>query len=63
MRDHRPRPRVEYDRSAREYVIVVVLEPEEAEGIALQLDSNDAGGRELLELAEEARALNERRMR
>jgi hypothetical protein len=49
---------VQYDRARREHVIVMTLDADEAEGIAMALAWNDAGGRELLEAAEECRAKN-----
>lgn len=53
-------PRVVYDRQAGGHLVVVVLDADEAEAIALALGPGDAGGRELQELAEEARALDAR---
>lgn len=52
-------PRVVYDRPTGEHLVVLVLEPGEAEAIASALGPGDAGGRELQELADEARRLEQ----
>lgn len=51
-----PRQGVYYDRRAREHVVVLVLDPEEAENLADGLPSTDGAVRELYDLAARARA-------
>lgn len=50
------RTHIEYDRHAHEHVVVLTLDPEEAENIAACLPPNDGAYRELFEAAAEARA-------
>lgn len=46
-------------RAGRRHLVQVILEPDEAENIAFALGLEDMGARELFDLANEARALDE----
>lgn len=49
------RVHVEYDREAREHVVVMTLDADEAENVADALGWRDAAHRELYDAAQEAR--------
>ena len=52
---------VEYDPLLRRHVVVVRLDPDEAENVADALGSDDRAHRELYKAAEQARAADEER--
>lgn len=58
-----PRQGVEWNARRRRHLIVVVLDPDEADNIGHALGSTDAGADQLHAWADEARALDEDRAR
>lgn len=47
-----------WSESRRKHLIVVALDPDEAENIGLALGHGDVGGQELIRMAHEARLLD-----